>query len=56
MEKYKNCYIRTVNLKYQPEHGTKNLNYLMDQNLYQIFKIILSIYYKNMGKRLLILP
>ena len=43
MEKYKNSYIRTVNLKYHLEHETKNLNYLMDQNLYQTLKIILSI-------------
>ena len=33
----------------------KNLNYLMDHTLYQIFKIILNIYYKSMGKRQLIL-
>ena len=29
------------NLKYQLQRGTKNLNYLMDDILYQIFKIIL---------------
>ena len=33
----------------------KNLNYLMDHILYQIFKIILSIASKNMEKRLIIL-
>ena len=30
-----------TNFKYQPRHGMKNLNYLMDHILYQIFKIIL---------------
>ena len=35
--------VRTINLKYQLQHGMKNLNYLMDHILYQIFKIILSI-------------
>ena len=33
----------------------KNLNYLMDHILYQMFKIILSIASKNMEKRLIIL-
>ena len=31
-------------LKYQLQHGMKNLNYLMDQIIYQIFKIILQIH------------
>ena len=35
------------NLKYQLQHGVKNLNYLMGHILYQIFKIILSILLKN---------
>ena len=30
-------------IKYQIQHGMKNLNYLMDHILYQIFKIILNI-------------
>ena len=30
--------------KYELQHGTKNLNYLMDHILYQIFKIILNTY------------
>ena len=34
----------TINLKYLHQHGTINLNYLMDHILYQIFKIILSIF------------
>ena len=34
----------TINLKYLHQHGMINLNYLMDLTLYQIFKIILSIF------------
>ena len=34
---------KTMNLKYQLQHGTKNLNCQMDHILYQIFKFILSI-------------
>ena len=33
----------TINLKYQPQRGTKKLIYLTDCIQYQIFKIILSI-------------
>ena len=36
-------HIRTINLRFQLQHGMKNLNYLMDYILYQIFKIILNI-------------
>ena len=36
--------IRIIDLKYQIQHGKKNLNYLMDNVLYQIFKLILNIY------------
>ena len=43
MEKYKKV-IRTMNLKYQLQHGIKNLNYLMDHILYQLFKILFSMY------------
>ena len=35
--------INTINLKYLGQRGIKNLNYLKDHILYQIFKIILSI-------------
>ena len=35
---------RTINLKFWLQHEMKNLNYLMDQILYQIFQIILNIY------------
>ena len=33
-----------INLKYLHQHGMMNLNYRMDLILYQIFKIILSIF------------
>ena len=36
------------------KHGMKNLNYLMDHILYQIFKTILSISLKNMTQLLII--
>ena len=41
------------NLKYLHKHGVINLNYQMDHILYQIFKIILSIFKKNMEKILI---
>ena len=44
-----------MNLKYQFQYGKKNLNYLMNHTIYQIFKIILKIYLQVMGKRQLIL-
>ena len=34
----------------QLQHGMKNLNYLMDHILYQIFKIILKIYQESTEK------
>ena len=37
-------HIRIINLNHQLQNGIKNLNYLMDHTLYQIFKIILNIY------------
>ena len=46
---------KMINLKYQPQHGIKNVNYLMDHIVYQIFKIILNISLKNIDKRLIIL-
>ena len=42
----------TVNLKFQLQHGTINLNYQMDYILCQIFKIILSILKKNHGEKI----
>ena len=38
-------------LKISAQHGNKNLNYLMDHILYQIFKIILYIFLKSMEKK-----
>ena len=43
MEKYKKSHTKTINLKYQLRRGIKNLSYLTDNILYQIFKIILNI-------------
>ena len=34
---------KTINSKYELQHGMKNLNYLTDHILYQIFNIILNI-------------
>ena len=39
---------KTINLKYKLQRGMKNLNYLMDNILYQIFKAVLSISSKSM--------
>ena len=36
----------TINLKYLSQRGMNNLNYLTDPILYQIFKIILTIFVK----------
>ena len=52
MEKQK-AHTTTINLKYQHQQGMVNLNFLMDRILYQIFKIILSLFKKNMEKILL---
>ena len=41
MGKCKKSHIRTIHLKYQPQHGMKNLNYLMDHILY------INIYLEN---------
>ena len=43
----------TINLKYPHQHGMIYLNYQMDHILYQIYKIILSIFKKNMEKILI---
>ena len=54
MEKCKKSQTKTMNLKYELQHGMKSLNYLMGLNLYQnsVFKIILNI---SAEKTLLIL-
>ena len=41
---WKNIKKSYKNDKYLFQHGMKNLNYLMDHTLYQIFGIILNIY------------
>ena len=42
---------KTMNLKYQLQHGMINLNYLTDRVLYQIFKITVSIFPKKHGEK-----
>ena len=46
-------HIRIINLKYQLKDGMKNLNYLMDDIPYQIFKIfkIFWLYIKKHGEK-----
>ena len=46
---------KTIDLKYQFQCGTKNLNYLTDHILHQILQIILIILSKNMKPWLIIL-
>ena len=43
--------VRTINLKYQLQHGMKNLNYLMDHIPYQVFKIILILLKKHGARK-----
>ena len=50
MKKYKKRHAIIINLKYQIQHGMKNLNYLIDHILYQKFKIILNISSKKHEK------
>ena len=47
-DKILKSHTKLINLNYQFQHEMKNLNYLMDHILYQIFKIILSILPRNM--------
>ena len=44
MEKYKKKSYKNNKFKIALPKGMKNLSYLMDNILYQIFKIILNIY------------
>ena len=44
---------KIINLKYH--HALNNFNYLTDHIMYQIFKNILSMYQKNMNKKLKII-
>ena len=53
--KNKKSLTKTITLKYLVQLGMKNLNYLMNHILYQIFKIILSISSKNTKQWLIIL-
>ena len=46
----KKSHIRTINSKYQLQHGMENFNYRIDHILYQMFKIILNLYLKSMAK------
>ena len=46
---------KLIKLKYQLHHGMIILNCQMDHILHQIFKTILSIFYKSMEKILMIL-
>ena len=50
LKQFKKSHIRTRNLKYQLRHGIKNLKYLMNLIIYQIYKIVLNIYYKIWAK------
>ena len=47
MEKPKKARIKKRNLKYHLQHGMINLNYQMGHILYQIFKIISSIFFSE---------
>ena len=47
------AHIRIINLRYLLEHGVMNLNYQMDHIQYQIFKVILRLFLKNMVKVLI---
>ena len=38
--KIQKSHTKIISLKYQLQHGMKNLNYLMDHILYQTFKTI----------------
>ena len=42
-KKMQRSHTKIVSLKYQLQRGMKNLNYLMDNILYQIFKLIFNI-------------
>ena len=53
--KIQKSHTEIINLKYQLQHEMKNLNYLMDHILHQIFKIILNVFKKNMRQLLTIL-
>ena len=47
------AHTRIINLNYLFQHGVMNLNYQMDHIQYQIFKIVLSTFLKNIVKVLM---
>ena len=49
--KIQKSFMRKINLRYQLQHWMKNLDYLLDHILYQIFKTILNIYLKKHGEK-----
>ena len=53
-EKTKKANTIIINLKYLLQYGVINFNYQMDHVQYQIFKIILSIFLRNIVKMLII--
>ena len=53
--KTQKAHTKTINLKYQLQHGMINLNYQMVHILHQIFKTILIILKKNTTKQMIIL-
>ena len=55
MEKHEKIITIIMNLKYHSQHGMRNLNYLMNHTLYQIFQIFLNVSLKNHEKKDVIL-
>ena len=43
--------MKTINLKYPPQYGMKNLKHLMDHILYQIISRLFWIYIKKHGEK-----
>ena len=50
--KTQKAYIITTSVKYQLKHGMINLNYHINHILCQIFKIILSIFFKKYNEKI----
>ena len=55
MEKHKKAHTTIINIKHELQSGMKSLTYQVGHILYQIFKIILSIFKKNIERKLTIL-
>ena len=47
----KKSHTRTINSKYQPQHGMKNFNYAIDHILHQIFNIYINPIQDGGGQR-----